>query len=235
MMKQIKESSGQIVLMTVLWIIIFTLLWLTGMRYNFPLEIAILIFSILWLIFLAEIIINRKALDKKVALVDSFFSGLGFKKFLLRDNWVPDTIPEIEEGWKGTYRKRGFDVRILRIISSSESSDVAVCIRTPNRSGKKIDFYLDEKQKMENNKLGDIYEKLDRMGAYRLKLFLDGRMNLGWRVRKGPFAKLFRQDIWLFEINEKEVNFRLQSFLINEKNLKESLDIICDTMDRLGM
>ncbi len=118
--------------------------------------------------------------------------------------------------WAGTYRNRAFEVSFF--VPSGITQDIAVSIRTQNRTGKTIGFRLYEKGKMEDNALSDIHARLDRLGMYSV-LWRDSAL--------GQWV--------LFGVYKDKVSYILPGSLLSRDSFLESLDIICDTMDRLGI
>ena len=109
----------------------------------------------------------------------------------------------------------------LRIRGRFSSRGIgALALRTANNGKKAIDFSFDDREKMESSGLGDIYHRLETMGMYGVR---DGA---AW-VKYGPWN--------LFLINETEAILGVPATLLNETSLIESLEILCDTMDRLKL
>ncbi len=130
--------------------------------------------------------------------------------------WLAKRLGTGSGVWAGTYRKRAFEVSLF--VPRGITQDIALSIRTQNRTGKTIGFKLYEKGKMEDNALSDIHARLDRLGMYSV-LWRDSAL--------GQWA--------LFGVYKDNVSYILPGSLLSKDSFLESLDIICDTMDRLGI
>ncbi len=141
-------------------------------------------------------------------------------------------IPDYKEAWKGTYKNREFTVVLFSVGSLFE--DVAVQLTSPNRTGGFVSIVLNSKKDMEAYKLGDIYERLDRIGLLS-QIWRSGGSRVDFGTILEMAANKEGKAPWvLFNIDDKRASYILPGSLLNEKSFIESLDIICDTMDRLG-
>ncbi len=164
----------------------------------------------------------KKAKEKAYSELAPFFSEHGFAKppqpklspleeWLARGLGVGSGTP-----FAGDYRGRRFEVSFF--VPRGLVQSIAVLIKTPNRTGKTISFRLYEKERMEENSLSQIHKRLEALGLY------------GVLWRDSGFGQWI-----LFGVYRDKVTYILPGTLLTRANFIESLDIICDTLDLLGV
>ncbi len=177
----------------------------------------------------------EKSRKKAIKAVEPFMQKNGFVKYI-RKVFSIIPVPKIlgpAPGWKGTYRNREFNIQLF--FPSGLVENVALRIRTPNKSGAAVPIVLNNKEQMERCGLGDIYNRLDKIGM----------LSKFWRRRGGKASFGTLIDIvsnrgkltpWvLFNLGKKQAIYILPGSILTKKTFKESLDIICDTLDRLAI
>ena len=119
--------------------------------------------------------------------------------------------------WYGTYRGRTFRMEFFYFSGRHLMGErIALRIMTPNASGSGTWIEPGNKDEMYKSGLGSMYERLHGIGIYPVPLM--------WI----PLGELFA-------IHKDIVRFILPGSLINSRNIQESLDIICDTLDLLNV
>ncbi len=124
---------------------------------------------------------------------------------------------KVATGWDGAYRGRDFNIQLF--TPSGLGQSVGLSIKTPNRSGRDPKMIFDSKERMVAAGLEDIYQRIDKLGMYSIL----------WRSTRfdGQWA--------LFNITNERAAYILPGSILNEETFKESLEIICDTLDRLSV
>ena len=118
--------------------------------------------------------------------------------------------------WYGTYRGRNFSMEFFYYSGRSLIGErFALRIITLNASGQGTWIATDNKDEMYKAGIGDVYKRLHGIGIYPVPLV--------WI----PLGQLFG-------IHKDIIRFILPGSLISAKNIRESLDIVCDTLDLLN-
>jgi hypothetical protein len=135
-------------------------------------------------------------------------------------------------GWSGVYRGRDFTIELF--FPGGLFEVVALRFKTPNRSRAQVSIVLNNKEQMDANGLGGVYNRLDRIGM--LSQIWRGAGRRGLAIMADIAANKEGMAPWvLFNIGNEQAIYILPGSILNEETFRESLEIICDTLDRLAI
>lgn len=172
--------------------------------------------------------------EKALMSIEPYLRKNGFVKYTRKifDKIPAPKILDPAPGWNGIYRGRDFTIELFFPGGLLEA--VALRIKTPSRSGAPVLIVLNNKEEMEAHRLGDIYNRLDKIGMLSQIWRSGGEVTLGTLV--GIATSKAGIGPWeLFNISNEQATYILPGSILNEETLKESLEIICDTLDRLAI